>query len=134
MTVNKNVKIRLPFNGSFRITQHFGARYAWYIKIAGYPHNGIDYATPMNTAILACDDGEIVYADNTPDADGLGINIKHKWGISQYWHFKRITAKLGAKVKKGEIIGYSGRSGWATGPHLHFGIKVQGDSPSGMRG
>lgn len=134
MVAQKKPTIKLPFDGEFRITQRFGVALDWYVAIAGFPHNAIDYALPKGTPVLACDDGVISYADNTPDSNGLGINITHKWGLSQYWHFNKLIAILGRTVKKGELIGYSGSSGWATGPHLHFGIKVKGDAPSGMRG
>lgn len=106
----------------------------WYIKIAGYPHNGVDFAMPDGVPILASDDGVISYADNVPDSDGLGINIIHEWGLSQYWHLSKLIAKLGAPVKKGDLIGMSGHSGWATGPHLHFGVKVNGLNIENMRG
>lgn len=128
------IKIRKPFLGNFPITQRFGDAYDWYIKIAGYPHNGIDFVMPDGTPILACDDGTISYADNVPDSDGLGINIVHLWGMSQYWHLSGLSAKLGLVVKKGDIIGHSGSSGWSTGPHLHFGIKVIKESLPSMKG
>lgn len=127
-------KIRLPFVGKCPITFKFGAQPDWYVKIAGYPHNGVDFGCPVGTPVLACDDGKITYADNIPDSDGLGINIGHEWGLSQYWHLSKLIATYGQLVKKGDILGYSGSTGWATGPHLHFGIKVEGDTPPGMRG
>lgn len=128
------VKIRRPFLGDYRITQRFGDAPAWYVQIAGYPHNGIDFAMPVGTPILACDDGVISYADNVPDADGLGINITHTWGLSQYWHLSNITATQGQSVKRGDIIGHSGSTGWSTGPHLHFGIKIPDQSFPVMHG
>lgn len=127
------VKIRKPFDGQFYITQKFGASPDWYIKIAGYPHNGLDFSMPTGTPILAVDDGVIQYADNTPDADGLGINLKHAWGLSQYWHLSELTARFGQAVKKGDRIGLSGASGWATGPHLHFGLKADDIVDPAMR-
>lgn len=127
-------QIRLPFEGGFRISQDFGKAYPWYIAIAGYPHNGIDYVMEKGIPILACDDGLVSYADNIPDSDGMGVNIHHKWGLSQYWHLSKLTAIFNRTVRKGNLVGYSGSSGWATGPHLHFGIKVKGQSTPNMRG
>ncbi len=123
-----------PFKGQFPITQKFGDAYEWYVKIAGYPHNGIDFAMPDGTPIYAVFDGEVSYADNVADASGLGINLKHEWGMSQYWHLSKLNAIFGQKVKQGEIIGFSGHSGWATGPHLHFGIKDAENPAENMRG
>jgi murein DD-endopeptidase MepM/ murein hydrolase activator NlpD len=131
---NNRPQIRKPFDGSYLISMRYGETREWYVKIAGYPHNGVDFAMPDGTPILACDDGVIAYADNVADSNGLGINILHEWGLSQYWHLSSLVAKLGAPVKKGELIGYSGHSGWATGPHLHFGIKVTAEYLEAMRG
>ncbi len=127
-------RIRKPFDGLYPITMQYGDSFPWYVKIAGYPHNGIDFGMPDGTPILASDFGIVSYADNVPDADGLGINISHNWGLSQYWHLSKLIAKKGQAVKKGELIGFSGHSGWVTGPHLHFGIKVNGVNVSNMRG
>ena len=128
------LKIIKPFDGSYPITFRFGDDPSWYTKIVGYPHNGVDYGMPVGIAIKACDDGKVSYADNIPDRDGLGINICHSWGLSQYWHLSRLSAKYGDEVKKGDDIGFSGATGFATGPHLHFGIKVLGREVPGMRG
>jgi len=129
-----NPEIRLPFEGSYPITFKFGEKPEWYVIRVGYPHNGIDFGMPEGTPVLACDSGEVQYADNLPDSDGIGINIGHPWGMSQFWHLNKIICQTGKKVKKGATIGFSGKTGFATGPHLHFGIKVKGDAPFGMRG
>ena len=127
-------KIRKPFEGTYPVTFCFGDNPDWYVKVVGYPHNGVDFGMPVGIAIMACDDGIISYADNIPDSDGLGINISHSWGLSQYWHLSKLVAKYGNEVKKGDVIGFSGKTGFATGPHLHFGTKVLGQEVSGMRG
>ncbi|MDD5006372.1 MAG: peptidoglycan DD-metalloendopeptidase family protein [Candidatus Omnitrophica bacterium] len=128
------IEIIKPFEKDFPISFKFGASPDWYVKIFGYPHNGVDFACPIGTPILACDDGKVCYADSVPDRDGIGINIGHDWGMSQYWHLSKLFAKYGAVVKKGDVIGISGATGIATGPHLHFGTYVPEDSPAGMRG
>ncbi len=127
-------KIRKPFNGLYPITMKYGEAPEWVVKVTGYPHNGIDFGMPDGTPILACDNGKISYADNVPDKDGMGINIMHKWGLSQYWHLSKLTAIMPQGVKKGELIGFSGHTGWATGPHLHFGVKVTGLNINNMHG
>ena len=126
--------INRPFKGNYRVSFEFGEAPAWYTKVTGYPHNGIDFAMVIGVPILACDDGVISYADNVPDSNGLGININHDWGMSQYWHLSKLIAKMGATVKRGDLIGLSGDTGWATGPHLHFAIKVKEISNEFMRG
>ena len=128
------VKIRKPFLGDYPITQKFGEALAWYVEKVGYPHNGIDFAMKEGTLILACDAGKVCYADNIPDTNGLVINVLHSWGLSQYWHLSKLSAIFGQEVKRGDTLGYSGSTGFATGPHLHFGIKVNGVDVPGMRG
>jgi murein DD-endopeptidase MepM/ murein hydrolase activator NlpD len=127
-------KIALPFHGAYPITFRFGEAPDWYVKVAGYPHNGVDFGLPVGVAVLACDEGVVSYADNTPDGNGLGVNLSHSWGLSQYWHLSKLAANFGDKVKRGDVIGYSGDTGFATGPHLHFGVKVSGYEVAGMRG
>jgi murein DD-endopeptidase MepM/ murein hydrolase activator NlpD len=127
-------KIRKPFVGEYPISFYFGENPSWYVKQMGYPHNGIDFAMPVGIPVIACDTGRVVYADNVPDSDGLGVNIIHSWGLSQYWHLSKLTATLGQEVNKGDTLGYSGATGFVTGPHLHFGIKVTDNPVIGMRG
>lgn len=127
-------KIRIPFNGKSKITFKFEEAPFWYTKVFGYPHNGVDWSMKPGRAILACDNGAISYSDYIPDADGCGIILKHKWGISLYWHLNQLIAKINQTVKKGDVIGISGATGFVTGPHLHFGIKVWGVENPEMRG
>jgi murein DD-endopeptidase MepM/ murein hydrolase activator NlpD len=127
-------KIVWPVVGKFPITFPFGSAPDWYIKIFGYPHNGIDIGCPVGTPVLACDNGDVAFSDDIPDVDGKGLILKHEWGLSLYWHLQDLIAKLGNRVEKGVLIGHSGRTGYVTGPHLHFGTKVFGDEVPGMRG
>jgi len=128
-----NLKIRIPFDGKANITFKFGADPDWYTRVFGYPHNGVDWGMKSGRSILACDNGKITYADSIPDSDGCGVIISHIWGQSLYWHLSKITAKYGQDVKKSDLIGLSGATGFVTGPHLHFGIKVNGVHDSKMR-
>jgi len=127
-------KIRYPFEGKYPITFRFGASPEWYVRVFGYPHNGVDFGLPRNTPVLACDDGVVSYADSVPGTDGMGLIVKHKWGTSLYWHLDKLSVKEGKVVSKGEKIGLSGDSGFATGPHLHFGVKVTSIPNHKMRG
>jgi murein DD-endopeptidase MepM/ murein hydrolase activator NlpD len=127
-------KIKKPFTDKFPITFRFGEGPDWYIKKFGYPHNGVDFAMPDGTEIKAAASGTVVYADMIPDSDGQGVNILHKGWLTQYWHLSKVTAKIGQEIKQGELLGLSGHSGFATGPHLHFGLKIIKDSLENMRG
>jgi len=127
-------KIKWPVVGKYRISFLFGEAPDWYIKIFGYPHNGIDIACPKMTPVIACDQGEVVFADDIPDQDGKGLILKHEWGISLYWHLQDLVATLGHRPEKEALIAHSGETGYCTGPHLHFGIKVYGVEVPGMKG
>ncbi len=132
--MTKKPEIRKPFEKEYRISFKFGADPEWYTKVFGYPHNGIDFAMPKGTPVLACDKGNIIYADNTPDSNGCGVIIEHKWGRSLYWHLDEVSVRVGNEVSMGCKIGISGDTGFATGPHLHFGVAVVGQGAKGMRG
>ena len=129
-----NPKISWPVVGKYRISFLFGEAPEWYLKIFGYPHNGIDIACPKMTPVIACDDGVVVFADDIPDQDGKGLILKHDWGMSLYWHLQEISANFGNKVESGALIAHSGDTGYCTGPHLHFAIKVNGVTIPGMKG
>jgi len=127
-------KIFWPVVGKFPISFYFGEAPEWYLKMFGYPHNGIDIACPIGTPVLACDNGEVSFSDDIPDTDGKGLILKHEWGISLYWHLNDLVAKLNHRPEKGALIAHSGNTGYATGPHLHFAIKVYGVEIPGMKG
>lgn len=123
-----------PYQGDYPATFSFGEAPDWYTKVYGYPHNGVDYGLPLGKPVLACEAGVVTYADCTPDSNGMGINITHNQGMSQYWHLRTILKKQGDTVTRGEVIGSSGDNGFSTGPHLHFGYYLPEASPAGMRG
>ena len=91
-------------------------------------HTGTDYAAPMGTPVHAIGDGVIV-AVGPHGGYGNMIDIRHSNGmVSRYGHMSRFARGIhdGTHVKMGETIGYVGMTGWATGPHLHFEIRVNG--------
>jgi len=129
-----DLKIKWPVVGKYRISFRFAEAPQWYLDIFGYPHNGVDIACPVGTPVLATDKGRVVFADDIPDSNGKGLILEHTWGLSLYWHLQTLVAKLGDFVEKEAMVGNSGATGYVTGPHLHFGIKVYGAEVPGMRG
>jgi murein DD-endopeptidase MepM/ murein hydrolase activator NlpD len=127
-------KICWPLQGNFPITFRFGEDPKWYRAIFGYPHNGLDLACPVGTPVFACDQGKVIFSDDIPDGNGEGLILEHLWGQSLYWHTSRNNARFGEIIPKLTVIAYSGNTGYTTGPHLHFGIKVRGVEIPGMRG
>ncbi len=92
------------------------------------PHNGIDWACPTGTPIMAFADGVVTFA-GWKGGNGNLLVIEHAHGYtSVYAHLYSINRKIqkGTKVKQGQIVATVGNTGISTGPHLHFGVKING--------
>lgn len=91
------------------------------------PHSGVDLKAPEGTAVKAANRGRVaLVADHF--FSGLSVFIEHGGGIqSMYFHLSRALVQVGQVVEKGAPVGLSGSSGRATGPHLHFGIRLNGE-------
>lgn len=92
------------------------------------PHRGVDYAAPMNTPIKAAGDGRIQFI-GWQNGFGNVVYIQHPNNIvTVYAHANKFAdLKKGQKVRQGQIIAYVGKTGWATGPHLHYEFRVNGE-------
>ncbi len=134
------ISLRLPFGGDFPISFPFGREatdptmaekfQTW--GIIG--HHGVDIALPEGTPVLSCADGSVIQSGENGDW-GISVTIKHPWGISIYGHLKETIVSDGQELVQGTIIGYSGATGAAFGPHLHFGIKpTDSDEANGYLG
>ena len=107
------------------ITSAFGKARIYNDTLKGY-HSGTDFRAKVGTPIAATNDGVIVLAKDRFYAGGT-VLIDHGQGIySCYYHMSKFDVKVSQKIKKGDIIGLSGKSGRVTGPHLHFGFRVGG--------
>lgn len=122
----------MPFQGSYPITSAFGSvRHLVFdgqkSPSYGREHGGIDYGLPEGTPVFASADGTI---QATPyDAPGFGNYIKLVTDDGTelfYGHLNSKNAPGGARVKAGDLVGYSGNSGKSTGPHLHFEVRKSG--------
>ncbi|MER3424377.1 MAG: peptidase M23 [Nitrospiraceae bacterium] len=90
------------------------------------PHNGEDIAAPLGADVVAMNDG-IVRLVVDHFFSGKGIFIDHGLGLySMYFHLSEVTVQDGQAVKRGQVIGKVGASGRASGPHLHWGVRVNG--------
>jgi murein DD-endopeptidase MepM/ murein hydrolase activator NlpD len=113
----------LPVRDYKRVIWNFGARRIINGYTSGF-HKGIDISAPRGTSVFASNSGVVVIARKFT-LEGNLVVIDHGSGIfSIYAHLHKIKVSEGQKVKKGQFIGTVGSSGRATGPHLHFGIKV----------
>jgi murein DD-endopeptidase MepM/ murein hydrolase activator NlpD len=90
------------------------------------PHNGEDIGAPLGTDVVASNSGVVrLTVDHL--FSGRGIFVDHGLGLySMYFHLSDILVKDGDLVKTGQVIGKVGATGRATGPHLHWGVKVNG--------
>jgi murein DD-endopeptidase MepM/ murein hydrolase activator NlpD len=113
------------------ITQYFGNTTFSQTHAAVYNgkgHNGIDFGASYGTSIRSVRLGTVLGTGNTdlacPDASyGQWVLVKHDNGLSSlYAHLSVINVKAGEQVSTGQVIGYSGNSGYTTGPHLHFTV------------
>lgn len=88
------------------------------------PHLGIDLAAPKGTPILAAQSGTVIYAGREFRGYGKMILVESGSGwATLYAHFDKILVSEGQKVRQGEVLGAMGRTGRATGVHLHFEIR-----------
>lgn len=125
----QNQYLSAPYRGTHFISQLFGQNPGFYGQYTydGVPlrgHNAVDFAMPINTALLAVDDSRVSQVGF--DADGYGhyMVLEHSWGESLYAHMAGINIGMGQRVARGDVVGFSGNSGSSTGPHLHFAIRI----------
>lgn len=119
--------MRKPVRGSnVRFTSGFGMRNHPLLNRRRM-HNGVDWAAPRGTPILAAGKGTITYAGRK-GASGNYVRIRHANGYqSSYSHMHRFApgVKTGVRVRQGQVIGYIGNTGLSSGPHLHFEVLVK---------
>lgn len=114
----------LPIEGE--ITSPHGYRSNPFGGLSKEFHNGIDIACNYGAPIKATADGIVTFSARN-SIFGLRIDIDHGHGIRTFYgHNSKLLVKEGDKVKKGDIIAYSGNSGRSTGSHLHYGTYVNG--------
>lgn len=114
-----------PTPGYSSITSSYGMRYHPILKY-NKMHTGVDIGAPGGATIVAADSGTVI---QTGWLGGYGqvVVIDHGAGVSTlYAHMSTIIAANGASVKKGDTIGKVGSTGWSTGPHLHFEVRING--------
>ncbi len=120
--------LHYPFYGSYPVTFAFGAQSRderitrKYEEWGIVGHNGVDFGLQDGTEVLACDEGVVTQAGDNGD-HGISVTIKHSWGTSICSHLQSLGVLVNDQVKKAQVIGSSGQTGFTTGPHLHFGIQ-----------
>ena len=129
----RGLLMKTPVDGA-RISSGFGSRFH---PILGYTrmHKGVDFAVPTGTPVMSAGAGTISFMGRTSGYGNL-VRINHGNGYStNYGHLARFAPGMrrGARVRQGQIFGYSGMTGMATGPHLHYGIMVNNAQVNPLR-
>ncbi len=117
--------------GSFRapvnapVSDVFGTERVFNGKVQSY-HQGLDYGVPSGTPVSALNSGTVLLARSLY-FEGNCVVIDHGKGLlTLYLHLSEFAVKQGESVKRGQVIGLSGGTGRATGPHLHVAVRWQG--------
>jgi len=118
--------MKTPVDGA-RISSGFGMRFH---PVLGYTrmHKGIDFAVPTGTPVMAAGAG-VIQTAHWENGFGNFIVLNHGNGYATaYGHLSRYALGIhpGAHVRQGQVIAYSGATGLATGPHLHYEIRING--------
>ncbi len=119
--------LRAPVNFT-RISSRFNLRRRHPVLNTIRAHKGVDYAAPHGTPIRATADGKILHAGNK-GGYGRTVVVQHGESYSTLFaHMSRFARgiKKGVKIKQGQTIGYVGKTGLATGPHLHYEFRING--------
>ncbi|MEN9538282.1 MAG: hypothetical protein RLZZ126_517 [Pseudomonadota bacterium] len=108
-----------------RVTSGFGMR-THPIARDWRAHKGVDYAAPTGTPIRSVANGVVAFA-GVQRGYGNVVEVDHGKGkTTLYAHMNRIDVRKGDKISQGQHVGTVGRTGWSTGPHLHFEFRVDG--------
>ena len=120
-----------PISGG-RLSSGFGARSAP-TKGASTNHQGVDWATPIGTPVVASNGGTVTAA-GWMSGYGYAVFISHADGRqTRYGHLSKVLVSAGQTVSQGQRIALSGNSGRSTGPHLHFEIRINGTAVNPLK-
>jgi murein DD-endopeptidase MepM/ murein hydrolase activator NlpD len=104
----------------------FGMRYHPILHVMRM-HTGIDIAAPYGTLVKAADGGQVIQA-GYDGGYGNTILVYHGGGFATWYaHLQGFNCSVGQFVARGQVIGFVGSTGLATGPHLHFEVRINGE-------
>lgn len=124
-------KLSWPLAGHIAITDVFAMRHDP-INGVWEQHTGIDIGVRTGTPILAPADGLIVFAARNGGYGNMMVVQHSQTMTTVYGHLKSYIAKKGQYVKRGQVIALSDNTGWSTGPHLHFEVRISGAAKNPM--
>jgi len=107
------------------ITSSFGNRRLFNGQLKSY-HNGVDFRAPLGTPVFATNAGVVKMAENLFYSGNVVIIDHGNMIFTIYAHLSKIETRAGQQIEKGQQLGLTGASGRVSGPHLHWGVKVNG--------
>ncbi|MGH2453730.1 MAG: M23 family metallopeptidase [bacterium] len=114
---------RLPVDGP--ITSGYGVRSIYNGVLRGY-HWGVDFRAATGTPVRAAASGLVTLAERLPLSGNIVV-LDHGAGVfTTYQHLSATAVRRGARVVKGDVVGRAGSTGLSTGPHLHWGMRING--------
>ena len=120
-------------DGTVRISSGYGWRKSPFDENKLDFHGGVDLVANEGDPVQATADGIVEDSENSNPGYGMVIVLKHSLGFETiYAHLSEIDVKYGQKIKRGEIVGKVGITGETTGPHLHYEIRIGGNSQDPM--
>ena len=123
----KRFFLKSPLKFEPRITSAFSSSRLHPILGYSRAHNGVDYHAPSGAPVASVAPGVVVSAGWT-NGGGRTVKVRHPNGYeSEYLHLSSIATRAGARISQGELVGKVGMTGLATGPHLHYGLKKNGN-------
>lgn len=118
-----------PMNSA--ITSFYGTRRVYNGMKKGQ-HLGVDYRAAIGDVVPVANSGLVVFAGDLFYTGGTVI-VDHGLDIfTVYGHLSKVSVESGQRIERGSVIGYSGNTGRTSGPHLHWGVKIQGQYVDGM--
>lgn len=124
----KRFFLKSPLKFEPRITSRFSRSRMHPVLKYARAHNGVDYGAPSGAPVVSVSNGVVSFAGWT-SGGGRTVRIRHTSGYeSEYLHLSAIASGIrpGTRVGQGELIGNVGKTGLATGPHLHYGLRRNG--------
>jgi len=112
-------------DGVGRVSQWFGEHPDWYKRFGLAGHNGLDYAAPLGSPVLAAHLG-MVQRGFDPGGYGNWVKVVGSRMTTIYAHLSHISVQAGDRVQAGDQLGNVGSTGNSTGPHLHFALRIAG--------
>ena len=132
MALATALNLHWPIEIPHRVTSNWGPRIHPVLKKKLF-HNGVDLSVPIGTPLYAAQAGEVVVV-GADDRSGKYVVIDHGHGVrTSYCHLDKIPVEKGTVLEKGQEFAESGNTGRSTGPHLHFVVRIAGNTVDPLR-